>query len=47
MKATLKSKTKKSAKATLAASTNRGPLMNGAEVLVASLEREGVDTRCV
>jgi acetolactate synthase-1/2/3 large subunit len=44
MKATTKSKTKKTAKATLAASTNRGSLMNGAEVLVASLEREGVDT---
>ena len=41
MKATSKSKTKKAAPA---ASTNRGPLMNGAEVLVASLEREGVDT---
>jgi len=41
MKATTKSKTKKAAPA---ASTNRGPLMNGAEVLVASLEREGVDT---
>ena len=44
MKATLKSKTKKAAKATLAAPTNRGLVMNGAEVLVASLEREGVDT---
>ena len=45
MKATLKTtKTKKAAKANLAAATNRGPLMNGAEVLVASLEREGVDT---
>src|SRR5271154_1583758 len=44
MKATLKAKTKKAAKATLAAPTNRGPVMNGAEVLVASLEREGVDT---
>src|SRR5450631_630027 len=44
MKATIKTKTKKAAKATSAASTNRGPLMNGAEVLVASLEREGVDT---
>src|SRR5471030_2630476 len=42
MKATLKSKTKK--KAASAAPTNRGPVMNGAEVLVASLEREGVDT---
>src|SRR5476649_1350425 len=42
MKATLKTKTKKAASP--AASTNRGPLMNGAEVLVASLEREGVDT---
>src|SRR6201996_7517708 len=41
MKATLKSKTKKAAPA---ASTNRGPSMNGAEVLVAALEREGVDT---
>jgi acetolactate synthase-1/2/3 large subunit len=41
MKATLKSKTKKAASP---AATNRGPLMNGAEVLVASLEREGVDT---
>ncbi|HEV3270550.1 MAG TPA: biosynthetic-type acetolactate synthase large subunit [Candidatus Methylacidiphilales bacterium] len=44
MKATLKSKTKKAAKATLPAPANRGHLMNGAEVLVASLEREGVDT---
>src|SRR5471032_1104885 len=44
MKATLKSKTKKAAKVTSAASTNRGHVMNGAEVLVASLEREGVDT---
>jgi acetolactate synthase-1/2/3 large subunit len=43
MKATLKAKTKKAAKLSKAASTNRGPLMNGAEVLVASLEREGVD----
>ena len=42
MKATLKTKTKKAASP--AAATNRGPLMNGAEVLVASLEREGVDT---
>ena len=42
MKATLKPKTKKAASP--AAATNRGPLMNGAEVLVASLEREGVDT---
>jgi len=41
MKATTKPKTKKAASA---ATTNRGPLMNGAEVLVASLEREGVDT---
>ena len=41
MKATLKTKTKKAASP---APTNRGPLMNGAEVLVASLEREGVDT---
>src|SRR5271169_3238744 len=41
MKATLKSKTKKAAPA---APTNRGHLMNGAEVLVASLEHEGVDT---
>jgi len=41
MKSTLKPKTKKAASAT---STNRGPVMNGAEVLVASLEREGVDT---
>jgi acetolactate synthase-1/2/3 large subunit len=41
MKATTKSKTKKAASA---ASTNRSPVMNGAEVLVASLEREGVDT---
>src|SRR5271167_4579889 len=41
MKATLKSKTKKAA---LAPSTDRSPVMNGAEVLVASLEREGVDT---
>src|SRR5277367_4002932 len=41
MKATLKSKTKKAASAP---STDRGTLMNGAEVLVASLEREGVDT---
>jgi acetolactate synthase-1/2/3 large subunit len=42
MKATLKPKTTK--KAAPAATTNRGPVMNGAEVLVASLEREGVDT---
>ena len=42
MKTTLKAKTKKAASP--AASTNRGPVMNGAEVLVASLEREGVDT---
>jgi len=41
MKATLKTKTKKAAPA---AATSRGPVMNGAEVLVASLEREGVDT---
>ena len=41
MKATLKKKTKKVAPST---STNRGQVMNGAEVLVASLEREGVDT---
>ncbi|HEY0257237.1 MAG TPA: thiamine pyrophosphate-binding protein, partial [Candidatus Methylacidiphilales bacterium] len=41
MKSTATSKTKKAAPA---ASTHRGPLMNGAEVLVASLEREGVDT---
>src|SRR5271155_3197114 len=41
MKATLKSKTKKAAPAS---PTNRGHLMNGAEVLVAALEREGVDT---
>jgi acetolactate synthase-1/2/3 large subunit len=41
MKSTLKPKTKKAAPS---ASTNRGPVMNGAEVLVASLEREGVDT---
>ena len=40
MKATLKKKTKKVAPST---STNRGQVMNGAEVLVASLEREGVD----
>ena len=40
MKTTLKAKTKKAAKATLAAPTNRGQVMNGAEVLVASLERE-------
>ena len=44
MKATLKTKTKKPARATLPASTNRGQVMNGAEVLVASLEREGVET---
>src|SRR5471032_2417604 len=44
MKATLKSKTKKAAKVTSSASSRRGPLMDGAEVLVASLEREGVDT---
>src|ERR1700733_13275650 len=43
MKATLKTKTKKAAKATSPASTNRGPVMNGAAVLVASLERERVD----
>ncbi len=41
MKATLKSKSKKAASS---APTNRGTSMNGAEVLVASLEREGVDT---
>src|SRR5271169_4747684 len=41
MKSTLKTKTKKAA---AAASSTRGPLMNGAEILVASLEREGVDT---
>src|SRR5271167_3509760 len=41
MKATLKSKTKKAASA---APPHRGTSMNGAEVLVASLEREGVDT---
>jgi len=41
MKSTLRSKTKKAASAAL---TNRGKVMNGAEVLVASLEREGVDT---
>jgi acetolactate synthase-1/2/3 large subunit len=41
MKATLKTKTKKAGSS---ASTHRGPLMNGAEVLVTSLEREGVDT---
>jgi acetolactate synthase-1/2/3 large subunit len=40
MKSTATSKTKKAASAL----TNRGPSMNGAEVLVASLEREGVDT---
>src|ERR1700685_1418423 len=44
MKATLKSKRKRAAKATLAAPPHRGPVMNGAEVLVVSLEREGVDT---
>src|SRR5476649_407257 len=44
MKTTTKAKTKKAAKVTLPASTNRGPLMHGSEVLVASLEREGVDT---
>jgi acetolactate synthase-1/2/3 large subunit len=42
MKSTTKTKTKKAASP--APSTNRGHLMNGAEVLVASLEREGVDT---
>src|SRR5476651_1279593 len=31
-------------KALLSASSRRGPLMDGAEVLVASLEREGIDT---
>src|ERR1700722_6825472 len=31
-------------KASPSASSRRGPLMDGAEVLVASLEREGVDT---
>ena len=41
MKATLKTKTKKAASAAL---PQRGPSMNGAEVLVACLEREGVDT---
>ena len=43
MKATLKTKTKKAA-SPKAASTNRGPTMYGSEVLVAALEREGVDT---
>jgi acetolactate synthase-1/2/3 large subunit len=42
MKTTLKTKTKKAA--STSASTNRGQVMNGAEVLVAALEREGVDT---
>src|SRR5260221_11869722 len=41
MKATLKTKTKKAASP---APTHRGHLMNGAEVLVASLEREGGGT---
>ncbi|HUB65869.1 MAG TPA: biosynthetic-type acetolactate synthase large subunit [Candidatus Methylacidiphilales bacterium] len=41
MKTTLKSKKKKAASPSL---PQRGPTMNGAEVLVASLEREGVDT---
>ncbi len=40
MKATLKSKTKKAASAAL---PQRGPQMCGSDVLVASLEREGVD----
>ncbi len=43
MKATLKPKTKTAAKIS-PASTNRGPKMYGSEVLVAALEREGVDT---
>jgi acetolactate synthase-1/2/3 large subunit len=42
MKATIKEKRAKTKIA--AAPANRGKLMNGAEVLVASLEREGVDT---
>jgi acetolactate synthase-1/2/3 large subunit len=42
MKTTLKSKSKRAS--TAPAATNRGQTMNGAEVLVASLEREGVDT---
>src|SRR5277367_4275039 len=41
MKSTLKSKTKK---ATAAAIPERGPKMCGSDILVASLEREGVDT---
>jgi acetolactate synthase I/II/III large subunit len=41
MKTTSISRKKKAAPA---ASNRRGPVMNGAEVLVASLEREGVDT---
>ena len=45
MKTTLKAKTTKKATAPAARiPTNRGQSMNGAEVLVASLEREGVDT---
>jgi len=41
MKATTKSKTKKTASAAL---PQRGPKMCGSDILVASLEREGVDT---
>jgi acetolactate synthase-1/2/3 large subunit len=40
----MKSTTKTKRKAATAAAPARSPLMNGAEVLVASLEREGVDT---
>ena len=41
MKATLKSKTKRAASPAL---PERGPKMCGSDILVASLEREGVDT---
>ena len=40
----MKSTTKTKRKAATTAAPARSPLMNGAEVLVASLEREGVDT---
>ena len=43
MKSTATSSTRKKTKSA-AAPARRGPQMNGAEVLVASLEREGVDT---
>src|ERR1700685_4670314 len=40
----MKSTTTKTRKKAAQALSTRGPKMNGAEVLVASLEREGVDT---